>query len=304
MHRVVLASLLACSSPPATQPTARPVSPPPPRAPSPELSPALAPLDWWRGDWAERGGSVEHWIAAGGALYGVALLPGGTFEVMIVDDAAGPGPADGTLRLYAIPFGAKLIEFTEQARQRRGAVFANPDHDHPKTIGYTLDDDGVLHAELTGDAPTERFTYAPATTRRATVLEHADEQFSDDVGKRGIDAWIDAFEPTGWMLREGERVEGAALRDHMGPVLAGGTLAWAPIASGMSGELGYTVGTATFTAPKPEASWRSSYVTIWARQPGGGWKVRFDIGRPINEPAAAPAAPSPAVAPAAPPATP
>ena len=41
---------------------------------------------------------------------------------------------------------------------------------------------------------------------------------------------------------------------------------------------------ATKVATKPEDGWRSTYVTIWHRQPDGAWKVLFDTGRPVQEP--------------------
>lgn len=273
----LLAIAASCSAPPRSPPSLgkrEAVAP----AHSPELSPALAPLAWWLGDWALRDGGTEHWVAAGGALYGVALSPGGAFEVMIVDDAS-----DGTLRLYAMPGGQKSVEFAEQARQRRGIVFANPEHDHPKTIGYFLDDDQLLHAEVTGDEPTQKLTYTVGPPRRAPALEAADRAFSAATVARGIDGWMAAFEPTGWMLRGGAKVEGTAIAEAMAPTLTAGTLSWAPLASGVAGDLGFTVGTATYQAKQPTASWRSSYVTIWARQPDGTWKVRFDTGRLVTE---------------------
>jgi ketosteroid isomerase-like protein len=66
--------------------------------------------------------------------------------------------------------------------------------------------------------------------------------------------------------------------------LTSGRLDWAPIASGKSGDLGFTVGKATFTGAKPDDGWRSTYVTIWRRQPDGAWKVLFDTGRVVQEP--------------------
>jgi ketosteroid isomerase-like protein len=69
----------------------------------------------------------------------------------------------------------------------------------------------------------------------------------------------------------------------MTPTLTSGRLAWAPIASGKSGALGFTVGKATFTGARPEDGWRSTYVTIWRRQPDGTWKVLFDTGRPVQD---------------------
>ncbi len=69
-HLVTLALIAGCGS------AATPARSPAPAAHA-ELSPALAPLAWWLGDWeAETGGGSEHWLAADGAIYGVALPPG------------------------------------------------------------------------------------------------------------------------------------------------------------------------------------------------------------------------------------
>jgi ketosteroid isomerase-like protein len=86
------------------------------------------------------------------------------------------------------------------------------------------------------------------------------------------------------MMRRAGRVEYAAIADAMRPTLSAGRLDWAPIASGKVGDLGFTVGKATFTGARPEDGWRSTYVTIWHRQPDGAWKVLFDTGRPVQEP--------------------
>src|SRR5258705_11418422 len=89
------------------------IAPPTPGAA--ELSPALAPLAWWLGDWdASDGNGSEHWVAAAGAIYGVSLH-GDTFEVLIVDDGEGPGRPDGVLRLFAMPGGMRSVEFRQRA---------------------------------------------------------------------------------------------------------------------------------------------------------------------------------------------
>jgi ketosteroid isomerase-like protein len=85
------------------------------------------------------------------------------------------------------------------------------------------------------------------------------------------------------MMRKAGRVEYAAIADAMKATLAAGRLDWAPIASGKSGDLGFTVGKATFTAARPQDSWHSTYVTIWHRQADGSWKVLFDTGRLVQE---------------------
>jgi ketosteroid isomerase-like protein len=99
-----------------------------------------------------------------------------------------------------------------------------------------------------------------------------------------MEGWVAAFEPEGAMMRNGTPVVGpAAVGEMMKPMLAGGRLHRAPIASGRSGDLGFTVGKGTFTGDKPEDTWNSSYVTIWRRGADGSWKVRFDTGRAVHE---------------------
>src|SRR5512138_761894 len=77
---------------------------------SAELSPALAPLAWWLGDWeAEDGQSSEHWVAVAGAIYGISLQGSSAFEVMIVDDGEDRGKPDGILRFISMPGGQRSI---------------------------------------------------------------------------------------------------------------------------------------------------------------------------------------------------
>lgn len=250
---------------------------------SAELSPALAPLAWWLGDWeAEDGSSSEHWVAAAGAVYGVSLQAKGGFEVMIVDDGEGPGKPDGVLRFIAMPGGERSVEFRQQTIGDRSALFANYAHDFPKTIGYLAEGEG-LRAVLGGDGKEVRFRFRRGTARPAPELEVADLAFAAETAKRGVDGWVAAFEAEGWMLRKGDKVQGAQIGEMMRPVLTSGRLAWAPIASGRTEALGFTVGKATFTGEKPEDGWRSTYVTIWRRQADGSWKVLFDTGRVVQD---------------------
>ena len=113
-------------------------SPRPAPAASAELSPALAPLAWWLGDWdASDGTGSEHWIAAAGAIYGVALH-GDKFEVLVIDDGDDPGRYYGAPRLFAMPNGARSVEFRRSTIGDGAATFANDEHDFPKTITYEL----------------------------------------------------------------------------------------------------------------------------------------------------------------------
>lgn len=271
-----LCGVLGCAGP-AVAPAATPSA-------SPELSTALAPLAWWLGDWdASDGSGSEHWIAAGGALYGVSLH-GASFEVLVVDDGDGPGRPDGVLRLFAMPGGKRSVEFAGRELGATSAVFANDAHDFPKTITYARSAGDGLSAVLAGDEPTLTFSFTRGKRAPAPVLEAADRAFAADTGARGVDGWVAAFAPDGGMMRPQGRVARDAIAGVMAPVLSGGRLDWAPIASGMAGELGFTVGKATFTPTGGGAGgWRSSYVTIWRKQPAGDWKVLFDTGRIVHE---------------------
>jgi hypothetical protein len=267
----------ACGGNPATAPG---------RGASAELSPALAPLAWWLGDWdAEDGSSRERWVAAAGAIYGVSLGGGNTFEVMIVDDGEAPGAPDGVLRLIAMPGGRRAVEFRQRTIAGHSALFANDDHDFPKTIRYFLEGD-ALRATLGGgdDDRREEFRFRRAAARPAPELEAADRAFAADTAQRGAEGWAAAFDPEGWMIPgDGDKVDRDAIAGHMKPTLAAGRLAWAPIASGRNETLGFTIGKAAFTAREPGASRRSSYVTIWRKQDDGAWKVLFDTGRVVQD---------------------
>jgi ketosteroid isomerase-like protein len=273
MRVLVLAIVLGCSGGPKVTSSAESSS---------ELSPALAKLAWWLGDWEGAHGS-EHWIAASGAVFGVGLLKDGSFDVMVIDDSDGPGKPNGRLRLYAMPGGTKSVEFAGATFGATTAKFENPEHDFPKWIDYRREGD-ALAAVVGGGDQEERFAFERVAMPRAPELEAADRAFSDATGQRGLAGWVAAFEDHGAMITARGRVEG---RDQIGQameeLLANGKLAWAPIASGRRGEVGYTVGKATYTGTLETDRWRSVYVTIWRKQPDGTWKVAFDTGRVVND---------------------
>ena len=295
MLRLALASFIVLAGCSGGSRTAAPAGAPSTTA---ELSPALTPLAWWLGDWdADDGDGSEHWVAAAGAIYGVSLH-GRTFEVMVIDDGDGPGRPDGVLRFFAMPNGARSVEFRQRTLGEHAATFANDEHDFPKTITYQLAPErsgpeagplgsmtrgrGGLDAVL-GGGKEIAYRFKRGTRVAAPELEAADLAFAADTGKRGVDGWVAAFDPKGGMMRRAGRVEYAAIAEVMKPTLSAGRLDWAPIASGKAGDLGFTVGKATFTAAKPEDNWRSTYVTIWHRQPDGSWKVLFDTGRLVQD---------------------
>jgi ketosteroid isomerase-like protein len=280
---VAISAVLACGAPPSPRPVA--VVPPTPVASaerSPELSPALLPLAWWLGDWDGEEGT-QHWLAAGGAIYGIALRKDGDFEVMIIDDGDGPGKPDGVLRFLAMPSAMRMVEFRQRELGDRTVTFANDAHDFPKTVRFRRNGP-ELEALLAADGQSMGFNLRPIKSPRAPELEAADRAFSADTVARGVVGWVAAFDAHGAMMRKPGRIEGAeAITQAMQKLLSTGKLAWAPIASARARELGFTVGKATYTGATPADSWRSTYVTIWRHQPDGSWKVLFDVGRAIQD---------------------
>jgi hypothetical protein len=247
-----------------------------------ELSPALAPLAWWLGDWeAETGSSSEHWVAAAGAIYGISLQAPPQFEVMIVDDGEQAGQPDGVLRFISMPGGKRSIEYRQRKLGERSALFGDDDQD-PKLIRYFLEGE-ALRETLTGsDEHEEQLRFRRVPARPAPELEAADRAFAADTARRGAEGWVAAFDPEGRMPGD-EGSDHDWIAEHMRKRLAEGRLEWAPIASGRNESIGYTVGKATFTARQAGARARSSYVTIWRRQADGSWKVLFDTGRAVQE---------------------
>jgi ketosteroid isomerase-like protein len=283
MKHAILVLALGAGCGPAARPETPATAPRTTDGGASELSSALAPLQGWLGDWENDAGS-EHWIAAGGAVFGIALAADGAFEVMVVDDAEGPGRPDGTLRMWAMPRGATQVKFVAASAAADGSLtFVNDAHDFPKRITYARSGN-QLRASISGDAPAQDFRWNRIPRSPAPELEAADRAFAAATHDHDVAGWVAAFDARGGMMQRTGRVEGvAAIGDAMRDLLAAGDLAWAPIASGRRGDVGFTVGKATYTGAKPEDAWRSSYVTIWKRQPDGAWKVWFDTGRITNE---------------------
>lgn len=243
-----------------------------------ELTPPLAELGWWLGAWESPEGVHEHWTGNGGALFGVALDDKGGFEVMIVDDG------EPKLRFFAMPNGEVPVVFTERERTAEGILFANDGHDFPKKVRYARAGD-ALAAEISDDTKSIPFPFRKvADAPRVPELEAAERAFAADTAKRGVDGWVAAFEPTGWM-HDGEekRVGHDAIRATMGDFISKVRIEWVPVSSVVRGDLGFTLGKSVFTRRDNSSSWRGIYVTLWARQADGTWKVRFDAGRTVDE---------------------
>ncbi|MGH7568267.1 MAG: YybH family protein [Gemmatimonadales bacterium] len=128
-------------------------------------------------------------------------------------------------------------------------------------------------------------------THRAALME-ADRAFAQATARHRVDGWVAAFAGDGAMFGQGGVVTGhAAIRELMGPLFADTsyTLTWEPTAAEVaaSGDLGYTVGRSENRRRDARGRvlvGRGSYVTVWKRQPDGGWKVAIDIGNSDGPP--------------------
>lgn len=225
-----------------------------------ELTPPLAELGWWLGAWESPEGVHEHWTGNGGALFGVALDDKGGFEVMIVDDG------EPKLRFFAMPNGEVPVVFTERERTAEGILFANDGHDFPKKVRYARAGD-ALAAEISDDTKSIPFPFRKvADAPRVPELEAAERAFAADTAKRGVDGWVAAFEPTGWM-HDGEekRVGHDAIRATMGDFISKVRIEWVPVSSVVRGDLGFTLGKSVFTRRDNSSSWRRGYFSSTVR---------------------------------------
>jgi hypothetical protein len=237
----------------------------------------LVPLTFLVGRW-ERGGHAEHWVAVGDVLYGLALGPDGRFEVLTVERAG------EQVRYVAQPGGEAKTAFALIQRDNGQAEFTHPGHE-PERIFYSLQGDKRLLAQA--DELAWKLKLRPPVP--APELEQADRVFAEAVASSGVEAWVAAFDPQGhqWDEQAARRITpGPDMKAYMGPVLEG-RLQWDPLYSGLSpdGQLGWTAGTSTWTAPgEPEPAMRGAYVTVWRKQDDGSWKIWFDAGNPIEGP--------------------
>ncbi|MBI4894004.1 MAG: DUF4440 domain-containing protein [Acidobacteria bacterium] len=117
-------------------------------------------------------------------------------------------------------------------------------------------------------------------------LKAADRAFDKSTLERGLDGWMSWFADDAVLNTHEGVIQGrAAVRAHYSAMFARKefSIRWQPLHAEASkdGTLGYTIGSAetSFRNDKGEIQKRSGrYLTVWRRQPGGGWKVVSDIG--------------------------
>ncbi len=128
--------------------------PPPAGDALPEAS-TSAPLDrlaWLTGTWrqvSEEDVVEEQWMAPLGTsmIGGARTVAGGKttgYEHLRIQ------VEDGTLVYVAIPSNQEETHFAQVEIGERSVTFANPDHDFPRRIRYSVGDEGLLVVNVTG----------------------------------------------------------------------------------------------------------------------------------------------------------
>jgi hypothetical protein len=272
-----LAALILCAACGGSSPPPGP-TPPPAAPPAPAAASAVhKDLGWLVGRWESPHG-IEHWVAAGDALFGVSFTADGKYEALLIRTV------NNAVVYDASPDGGPSTAFPLNRAAGQTVVFSALDHD-PVAIAYSRNGD-QLHAqvEFQGDVVPLKLDWTLAGPGSAPELEAADKAWSDAVAARGVDAWVEGFDPEGTQRTNGGQLitDAAERRKIMEPVLAGSfRLLWQPVASGWSPakNMGYTVGTWRYLAGNDEKG-RGAYLTIWRRQPDGSFKAYWDGGDP------------------------
>jgi hypothetical protein len=120
-----------------------------------------ADLAFMRGAWEGAVPGIkfeERWTEeAGGLMLGVARTIKGdravSFEFLRIEFRK-----DGVFYV-AQPGGKPKTEFKLTASDGKSATFENPEHDHPKSIRYSLTPEGWLKAELDGTEGKQSFVF-------------------------------------------------------------------------------------------------------------------------------------------------
>ena len=120
---------------------------------APQTEPSIDALQWIAGEWKGSMGRAEieeNWTPVkGGAMLGVSRTVAGGRMVMFEFLRIVQRP-DGVFYI-AQPGGRPPVDFKLTKATGREAVFENPQHDHPKIISYSHQQDGSLIARVEGD---------------------------------------------------------------------------------------------------------------------------------------------------------
>jgi ketosteroid isomerase-like protein len=135
-------------------------------------------------------------------------------------------------------------------------------------------------AGIVADAPMSR------TRNSIEAIREADEAFSRDASKLGAGDAFGRYAAADAQIfsAPGEFITGPGpISDSFGPASQHSSLVWHPVDGQLaqSGDLGFTVGNAVFTAARDDGApivRYSKYLTVWKRQKDGSWRYVVDGG--------------------------
>jgi ketosteroid isomerase-like protein len=211
---------------------------------------------------AARAGTPLAWQPIGGGVSG-DRLSGYTFGIAL---HAGPGTS--------VPAVERYIAYWSRPRAGAWRIVAYAEVGEPRYPPIeSVAGTAIPRRQLSGDAQ-----------HLARTLIRADSLFSDDASRFGLpDAFGNAIADDGVMFAGSEVLVGPRAVREFFQSGRGASLTWTPVyASGAaSGDLGFTVGEAIATsrgASGAAVQRFTKYLTIWRKEPGGGWKFVVDGG--------------------------
>lgn len=135
-----------------------------------------------------------------------------------------------------------------------------------------------------GTPTSKHRRYFPNTDvadERAALLA-ADAAFSALSVSQGTGVAFQTFAaPTGIAVGGGAFVLGPeAIGEAFAPSSPADLVSWVPVYSDVaaSGDLGFTVGNATFDLAVPDVTFYTKYLTVWQKQNDGDWRFVADLG--------------------------
>jgi hypothetical protein len=124
---------------------------------------SLEGLAWLLGRWereARSGTAVEEWRRLGERVFaGEGAMTSAAGERRVFEELLLVEMGGDVFYVAKVSENAYPVPFRLTALEGRRAVFENPEHDFPKTITYSLLDDGTLLAVTAGDGREIEFRF-------------------------------------------------------------------------------------------------------------------------------------------------
>jgi ketosteroid isomerase-like protein len=210
---------------------------------------------------APAGAARMHWTT----LQGAVSADGGAGYT--VDAARGTRPDGSPLHWRSITFWRRGTDGTWRMEAHAG--FPEPGAPENPPAGFPTLEQGIPAGAR-----------SPRGAAEAEAMMQADRDFAAYAAAHTIPEAFARFVAPWGMVAGGPQYGPAQLGQGGQP---GATLVWGPVLGGAAegGDLGYTIGRATFAAPGPDGApvaHGSKYLSIWQRQADGSMRFVVDGG--------------------------